>query len=65
MATALFEETGELTQSEGRKANRLMIEADGVVLPLQREQAHKAEVKLGIAYEGWQKVGKDRYRTVQ
>ena len=64
MATALFEETGELTQSEGRKANRLMIEADGVVLPLQREQAHKAEVKLGIAYEGWQKVGKDRYRTV-
>lgn len=64
MATVLFEETGELTQSEGREANRLMIEADGVVLPLQRAQAHKAEVKLGIAYEGWQKVGKDRYRTV-
>ena len=63
-ATAWFEETGELPQSAGREANRLMIEADGVVLPLQREQARKAEVKLGIAYEGWQKVGKDRYSTV-
>ena len=64
LSTAWFEETGELPQTEGRKADRLMIEADGVVLPLQREQARKAEVKLGIAYEGWQKVGKDRYSTV-
>ena len=64
MATTWFEETGELPQSEGRETNRLMIEADGVVLPLQREQARKAEVKLGIAYESWQKVGKDRYSTV-
>jgi hypothetical protein len=62
--TAWFEETGELKQSEGREANRLMIEADGVVLSLQREAARKAEIKLGIAYEGWQKVGKDRYSTV-
>ena len=63
-STAWFEETGELPQSKNMQADRLMIEADGVVLPLQREQARKAEVKLGIAYEGWQKVGKDRYRTV-
>lgn len=63
-AIAWFEETGELPQSEGSKANRLMIEADGVVLPLQREVARKAEVKLGIAYEDWRKVGKDRYSTV-
>ena len=63
-ATAWFEETGELPESKNMKASRLMVEADGVVLPLQREQARKAEVKLGIAYEGWQKVGKDRYRTV-
>ena len=63
-ATAWFEETGELPQSKNMQADRLMIEADGVVLPLQREQARKAEVKLGIAYEGWQKVGKDRYSTV-
>jgi hypothetical protein len=59
-----FEETGELPQSAGKKVNRLMIEADGVMLSLQREARHKAEVKLGIAYEGWEKVGKDRYRTV-
>ena len=64
MATTWFEETGELPQSEGREANRLMIEADGVVLALQRQQARKAEVKLGIAYERWQEVGKNRYRTV-
>ena len=64
-ATAWFEETGELTQHfDGVKADRIIIEADGVVLPLQREAAHKAEVKLGIAYDGWQKVGKDRYSTV-
>lgn len=63
-AVTWFEETGELKQSEGRTVGRLMIEADGVVLPLQRETARKTEVKLGIAYEGWSKVGKDRYSTV-
>jgi hypothetical protein len=62
-AITWLEETGELPQSKGRETSRLMIEADGVVLPLQREAAHKAEVKLGIAYEGWRKVGKDRYST--
>ena len=62
--TEWFEETGELKHSEERKADRLMIEADGVMLSLQRETARKAEIKLGIAYEGWQKVGKDRYSTV-
>jgi hypothetical protein len=34
------------------------------MLSLQREKERKTEVKLGIAYEGWEKVGKDRYRTV-
>lgn len=62
-ATVWFEETGELQQTEGRKSDRLMIEADGVILPLQREKARKVEVKLGIAYDGWRKVGKDRYST--
>lgn len=63
-ATKWFLETGELPSSEGKKVVRLMVEADGVMISLQREQAKKAEVKVGIAYEGWQKVGKDRYRTV-
>jgi len=59
-----FMETGELPQGEGKKIAGLMLEADGVMLSLQREQARKTEVKVGIAYEGWQRVGRDRYATV-
>lgn len=59
-----FMETGEIPQGEGKQVSRLMVEADGVILSLQREKERRTEVKLGIAYEGWQKVGKDRYRTV-
>jgi hypothetical protein len=63
-ALTWFLQTGELPLSEGKKVKRLIMEADGVMLPLQREKARRAEVKLGIAYEGWEKVGKDRYRTL-
>jgi len=35
-------------------------EADGVMFSPQQEEARKAEVKLGIAYEAWAMVGKDR-----
>lgn len=59
-----FLETGEVAAGEGRPAHRLMIEADGVMLSLQREKERRIEVKLGIAYEGWERVSKDRYRTV-
>ena len=59
-----FMETGELPQGEGKKIAGLMLEADGVMLSLQRERARKAEVKVGIAYEGWKRVGRDRYATV-
>ena len=59
-----FLQTGEIPEGEGREVAQLMVEADGVMLSLQREKARKAEVKLGIAYEGWEKVSKDRYRTV-
>jgi hypothetical protein len=59
-----FLETGELPGSEGKKVAGLMMEADGVMVSLQREKSRKAEVKLGIAYEGWSRVGKDRYATV-
>jgi len=34
------------------------------MLSLQRAKARKVEVKLGIAYEGWNKIGKDRYQTI-
>lgn len=59
-----FQQTGEIPVAEGRSIERLLIEADGVMLSLQRETASKAEAKLGIVYEGWRKVGKDRYRTL-
>jgi hypothetical protein len=59
-----FLETGEIPEGEGKRSARLLVEADGVILSLQREKERKAEVKLGIAYEGWEKVGKDRYKTV-
>lgn len=44
----------------------LFEEADGVYVNLQgkdrvRRKQGKAEVKVGIAYDGWKKVGKDRY----
>jgi hypothetical protein len=58
-----FLETGEIPGSEGKQARCLLVEADGVFLSLQREKERKTEVKLGIAYEGWEKVGKDRYKT--
>ncbi len=57
-------ETGEITEGDCKKTDLLIMEADGVMLSLQREKAKKAEVKLGIAYEGWDKVGKDRYKTI-
>jgi hypothetical protein len=59
-----FQATGELPKDEGKKIAHLFVEADGVMLSLQREKATKTEVKLGVAYEGWERVGKDRYRTV-
>jgi hypothetical protein len=59
-----FMATGEIPQGEGKQVSRLMVEADGVILSLQREKERRKEVKLGIAYEGWQAVGKDRYKTV-
>lgn len=57
-------DTGELPSSKEQKADLLLVEADGTMLSLQREKARKAEVRVGIAYEGWERVGKDRYHTV-
>ena len=59
-----FQETGEIPASDGKQIARLMVEADGVMLSLQREKERKTEVKVGIAYEGWERVGKDRFRTI-
>ncbi len=60
-----FLQAGELPPGEGRKVPRLMVESDGVMVALQRERQRKAEVKVGITYEGWRPVGKGRYATVE
>jgi hypothetical protein len=53
---------GEIPSGGDRSVPRLMIEADGVNIALQREKQRKAEIKVGIAYEGWEEVSKERYR---
>lgn len=49
-------------QVKGEKeAPVLFEETDGVYVRLQREKQDKGEIKIGIAYDGWKKTGKDRY----
>lgn len=55
-------EDGVLPESENKAVPYLMIEADGTYVALQREEKRSTEVKVGIAYEGWQAQGKGRYR---
>ncbi len=55
-------EDGVLPESQNRSVPYLMIEADGTYVALQREEKRSTEVKIGIAYEGWQAEGKGRYR---
>jgi hypothetical protein len=57
----LFQD-GVIPESEGRVVSHLMVEADGASIALQREEERRTEVKVGIAYEGWQPVGKERYK---
>lgn len=58
---ALFED-GIIPETEGRVLPCLVIEADGVNIALQRERERRAEVKVGIAHEGWQEISKNRYK---
>jgi hypothetical protein len=58
-------EGGVIPESEGRVVPYLFIEADGTNIALQREEARRAEVKAGVAYEGWQEVSKDRHRVTE
>lgn len=44
-----------------KEAPVLFEETDGVYVRLQREKQSKGEIKVGIAYDGWEKKGKDRY----
>jgi hypothetical protein len=56
-------EAGVIPESEGKVVPRLFVEADGTFIALQREKSRRAEVKIGIAHEGWQEVSTGRYRT--
>jgi translation initiation factor RLI1 len=49
-------EGGVISESEGKVVSHLFVEADGTNIALQREEARRAEVKAGIAYEDWHKV---------
>ena len=58
-------DAGVIPESEGKIVPYLFVEADGTMIALQRERARKAEVKVGIAYEGWQEVSNDRYKVTE
>lgn len=58
-------EDGVIPESKGRVVPYLFVEADGTNIALQREEARRAEVKAGVAYEGWQEVSKDRHRVTR
>ena len=54
-------EKGERPSVEGRrKVARLFVEADGVFVRLQGEDSTHMEIKCGIAYEGWERLGSKR-----
>ncbi len=44
-----------------KEAQVLFEETDGVIVKLQGEEKDKGEIKVGIAYDGWKKTGKNRY----
>ena len=56
-------EAGVIPESQGKVVPCLFVEADGTNIALQREKSRRAELKVGTAHEGWQKVSTDRYRT--
>jgi len=58
-------EDGVIPESEGRVVPYLFVEADGTNIALQREEARRAEVKAGVAYEGWQEASRDRHRVTR
>src|SRR4030042_4176696 len=58
-------DAGVIPESEGKTVPYLFVEADGTMIALQKEKSRRAEVKVGIAYEGWREVSKDRYRVTE
>ena len=44
-----------------RSVQRLFVEADGLMVPLQREARRRTEIKAAVAYRGTRKIGVDRH----
>ncbi|MEP0774906.1 MAG: UPF0236 family protein, partial [Acidobacteriota bacterium] len=63
---AVFER-GEVPASEGQGAAVVVFEGDGMNVHLQREQAKRAELKLGVMHEGWvaESPAKRRFRLAK
>jgi len=57
---AVYEEGQSPRESGQRIVERLFIEGDGVWVRLQREGKAWAEIKVGIAYEGWEPLAEAR-----
>ena len=76
LGAKVCEEEKELTDAHkqgkihGEKESPVLFEeADGVYIKLQGKdrkssKQDKAEIKIGIAYDGWKKTGQDRYALV-
>lgn len=61
---ALFE-NGEIAPNlKQEEVDTLFIESDGCWVHLQGEKEKDIEVKLAIAYEGLEKIAKDKYQTI-
>ena len=54
---------GEIPPMGKECVSRLLVEADGVSVALQRETQRRGEVKVGVAYTGWKPVGYRRYQV--
>jgi len=59
-------ERGEVPPPGQRSVERLYVEADGIWVRLQREREKHMELKVGVAYEGWERLPDRRegYRLV-
>lgn len=56
-------EYGVLRPTKARVVPYLFSKADGTNITLSRGEAKRAEVKIGIAYEGWEEADVDWHRV--
>ncbi len=54
---------GALPPAGKRRAPRLFMEADGCLISTQRRGGRKHELRVGISYEGWSRLGEGKWKT--